>query len=209
MASYKAPVNIHKLIAAVVPEPFCDLKARSRVKRIVREGLAKGNKNAYLDAAKEAEPAEYQFVDLIEMKYGRAFNLLGFKRPIEKHKLEYDSFGEGLEHIYFWLLDRMEYENMSVERLLDTFESSAGSGHFSEMGLKSARMQEEGMKMLGAANQVVKSIIQIIYDLKDFKLRLKIYADYRGKDNEKKHASLLSLKQIWMDNEEIKRGRVR
>lgn len=203
----KKEIDIHKLIAAIVPEPFCKVENRAEVERIVKEELAKKNKKAYLVAADKAFPMDYTFFDFTTEKYQNASRLKMFERPIEKHILEYDSFGEGLEPIYFWVLDQLESEGVKVERLIDNFQSSAGSGHFSEMGLKAARMQEEGMKMLGAANQLVKTILSIIYDLKDFKLRLKIYKEYRDdKDKTKSRAALLSLKQIWMDTVDLKRG---
>lgn len=203
----KEEVSIHKLISAIVPEPFCKLDKRAEVEKTVREGLANKNKKVYIEAAKKAEPMDYVFFDFTSQNYNNPSDLPLFKRPIEKHTLEYDSFGEGLEPIYFWILDKLEVdEGVTVERLRDNFQSSAGSGHFSEMGLKAARMQEEAMKMLGAANQLVKTILSIIYDLKDFKLRLKIYKEYREGDNLKKKAALLALKQIWMDTVDLKRG---
>ncbi len=203
----KEEVNLHNLIAAIVPEPFCKLTKRAKVEKIVKEGLANKNKKVYIEASKEAEPMDYTFFDFTSQAYHNPSDLKLFERPIEKHILEYDSFGEGLEPIYFWILDKLEVdEGVKVERLIDTFQSSAGSGHFSEMGFKAARMQEEGMKMLGAANQLVKTILSIIYDLKDFKLRLKIYKEYRENDPVKKRAALLSLKQIWMDTVDLKRG---
>jgi hypothetical protein len=203
----KEEVDLHKLIAAIVPEPFCKLENRGKVEKIVKEGLAKKNKRVYIEAAKEAVPADYQFFDFTSQNYNNPSDLPLFKRPIEKHILEYDSFGEGLEPIYFWILDKLEVdENVTVERLRDNFQSSAGSGHFSEMGLKATRMQEEAMKMLGAANQLVKTVLSIIYDLKDFKLRLKIYKEYRNGNPLEKKAALLSLKQIWMDTVDLKRG---
>ncbi|MDO8564076.1 MAG: hypothetical protein Q7R87_03645 [Nanoarchaeota archaeon] len=203
----KEAVSIHKLISAIVPEPFCKLEKRAEVEKIVKEGLAKKNKRVYLEASKAAEPMDYSFFDFTSQNYNNPSDLKLFERPIEKHTLEYDSFGEGLEPIYFWIIDKLEQdEGVAVERLIDTFQSSAGSGHFSEMGLKAARMQEEGMKMLGAANQLVKTVLSIIYDLKDFKLRLKIYKEYHDKDPIKRKAALLSLKQIWMDSVDLKRG---
>ena len=203
----KEEVNLHNLIAAIVPEPFCKIDKREAVEKKVKEGLANKNKRVYLEAAKLAEPMDYNFYDFTTQAYQNASDLKLFERPIEKHLLEYDSFGEGLEPIYFWILDKLEVdEGVKLARLIDTFQSSAGSGHFSEMGLKAARMQEEGMKMLGAANQLVKTVLSIIYDLKDFKLRLKIYKEYHDKDPIKRRAALLSLKQIWMDTVDLKRG---
>src|SRR3989344_4287448 len=73
--------------------------------------------------------------------------------------------------------------------------------------MKATKMQEEAMKMMGAANQVIKSILNILYDLKEFKLRLETYEMYRQKDKPlDRRAALLSLKQIWMDTVDTKKG---
>ncbi len=173
---------------------------------MVAEGLEKGDSLVYLNAAKKAKPIEYEFMDLFEIQYSTAVKKPGFKAPIEKHTLIYDSFGEGLEPIYFWILDRMYEDYKTVDKLVDTFVSAPGSGHFSEMGLKAAKMQEEAMKTLGAANQVIKSILTIIYDLREFKIRLKLYDKYNSEDKKESEEGMLSLKQIWMDTVDLKRG---
>ena len=49
--------------------------------------------------------------------------------------------------------------------------------------------------------------MNIIYDLKEFQIRLKHYGASRLKNPDESKAGLLSLKQIWMDNVDIKRGR--
>jgi len=126
----------------------------------------------------------------------------------EEHKLIYQSTSETLEPVYFWILDLMnDLFSGKVEKLMDNFTSSPGSGHFSELMGKATRMQEEAMKILGNANTVIKSIINIIYDLKEFEIRLQHYKDSHSEDKEKAESALLALKQIWMDNVDIKRGR--
>jgi len=127
--------------------------------------------------------------------------------PAEEHKLVYDSSSETLEPVYFWILDFMNDMFSTVEKLIDNFTSSPGSGHFAELGARATRMQEEGMKILGAANTVLKSIINLIYDLKEFEIRISHYRASHSKNKEEADAGLLSLKQIWMDNVDVKRGR--
>jgi hypothetical protein len=94
-----------------------------------------------------------------------------------------------------------------IKKMVDNFTSSPGSGHFSELGMRATRMQEEGMKILGAVNTVLKSIINLIYDLKEFEIRLSHYDSANSKDKGERESGLLSLKQMWMDNVDVKRGR--
>ncbi len=128
--------------------------------------------------------------------------------PTEEFGLVYDSTSETLEPVYFWILDFMNsmFEG-DVKKMIDNFTSSPGSGHFSELGMRATRMQEEGMKILGAVNTVLKSIINLIYDLKEFEIRLSHYNSANSKDKGEAESGLLSLKQMWMDNVDVKRGR--
>ncbi len=126
----------------------------------------------------------------------------------EQHKIVYQSSSETLEPIYFWVLDKMnDFHEGNVEKLVDNFTSTPGSGHFSELMGKATRMQEQAIKILGQANTVIKSILNIIYDLKEFEMRLHHYELAKSDDEMKKESGLLSLKSIWMDNVDIKRGR--
>ena len=63
------------------------------------------------------------------------------------------------------------------------------------------------MKMMTTVNQVVRSIINILYDLKEFDLRLETYKELDSKDPEARLAAKLALKQIWMDKVDAQRGR--
>ena len=127
-------------------------------------------------------------------------------RPEKEHILFYDSSVETLEPIYFWILDLMNDMNFNVEKLIDNFSSSPGSGHFAELGQRATIMQQQGTKILGDVNTVLRSVLNIIYDLKDFKIRLQSYDDLKSGDKNKKEAVLMSLKQIWMDKVDIQKG---
>lgn len=192
-------VNIHNLIAAIAPDVYCGPGAKEETKKIAQE-------EGYLKAAEKAKPRDIVFMDLVDIEHTNASAAAGLKAPSEKHLLVYDSFGEGLEPIYFWILDMMQLRYKNIEKLVDNFVAAPGSTHFAEMGQRATRMQEEAMKIFGAVNQVVKSILNIIYDLKEFKIRLKLYEEYKDGDVATKNAALLSLKQIWMDTVDLKKG---
>ncbi|MFA4960381.1 MAG: hypothetical protein WC548_01840 [Candidatus Pacearchaeota archaeon] len=128
-------------------------------------------------------------------------------KPATSYKMTFDSQQAQLEPIYFWLLDFMQDTGWESKKITDNFMSSPGSGHFAEMGQRATRMQEEGMKILGGLNQVIKSSLNLIYDLKEFELRLAHYDDANSKDKEKFETGMLALKQIWLDNVDLKRGR--
>lgn len=134
--------------------------------------------------------------------------VFGEEIPANVFKLSYSSSAEGMEQVYFWLLDFMDGTlGGHVEKIADTFQSTVGSGHFSELMGKATRMQEEGMKVMQTIGVLIKSVINIIYDLKQFEIRLNDYKIASGKDPKvTKESGIMALKQTWLDNVDIKRG---
>lgn len=131
----------------------------------------------------------------------------GKPQSLSSYKMTYESDSNQLEPVYYWLLDFMQDAGVQVEKIVDNFSASPGSGQFSDMGQKTTKMQEEGMKILGAINQVIKSVVQLLYDLKEFEMRLKNYElANTAKDPREKEAAVMGLKNIWLDNVDLKRG---
>ncbi len=125
------------------------------------------------------------------------------KGPEEVHTLIYDSSSETLEPIYFFLLDLMNDFGLAPEKLIDNFTSTPGSGHFAELGQRATIMQQQGAKLLADINMVLRSVLNIIYDLKEFRIRLESYDDLKSNDVEINKAAKLALKQIWLDKVDI------
>jgi hypothetical protein len=128
------------------------------------------------------------------------------KKPEATHTLVYDSSSETLEPIYFFILDLMNDFGLAPQKLIDNFSSTPGSGYFAELGQRATIMQQQATKILGDVNTVLRSILNIIYDLRDFKMRLKHYDGLKSKKKEEQEASILALKQIWMDKVDIAKG---
>ncbi len=125
-------------------------------------------------------------------------------KPVSSYKMVYDAPQNQLETIYYWFLDFITNNiNCTAEKIVDNFTSSPGSGHFAEMGQRATRMQEEGMKILGGLNQVIKSALNLVYDLKEFRMRLRHYDDYHSTDKRIKEAATLALKQVWLDSVDL------
>jgi len=127
-------------------------------------------------------------------------------KPLEEHKLVYDSPTEGMEPVYFWLLDYMSATAGKVEKIIDNFTSTPGSGHFGELGARKTQMQNTAMDIIGKINLIIKSIINIIYDLKEWQVLLRDYEAVKSKDKLEAEAGLLTLKQRWLDAVDIKKG---
>ena len=125
------------------------------------------------------------------------------EQPLAKHGLVYDSSSETLEPVYFFILDLMNDFGFETEKIIDNFTSSPGSGHFAELGQRATVMQQQATKILGDVNTVLRSVLNVIYDLKEFRIRLSHYDNLK---TDKKEAAILALKQIWMDKVDINKG---
>lgn len=206
--------DIHKLIAAISPDVYCQKTVEKDgeivdlpkvLKRMIKfDGI---NKDV-LDKVEPLKPGDLPAYEYDAAK-ADALNLWGLKSPMEQHKLTYDSPAEGLEPVYFWLLDFLSGPYREIDKVTDNFVASPGSGHFSEMQGKATQMQQEASRTMGNVNTVLKSVLNLVYDLKEFRIRLKPYKVYNDKDasQEDKNKQLLSLKQIWLDNVDIRKGR--
>ena len=132
-------------------------------------------------------------------KYGSADKIPAEEvkaKPLTQHHLGYESSSETLEPIYFFILDLMSDVGLDVEKFVDNFSSSPGSGHFSELGQRATVMQQQGSKVLGDINTVLRSVLNLVYDLKEFRIRLQSYDDFRSENKTKSDSARLSLKQI-------------
>lgn len=133
------------------------------------------------------------------------------------YHLVYDSFSEGLEPVYFWIVDFMRSMGYKVDKTKEDFYASVGSAFYGELGQRATKMQEQAMKMLGTMNTIIRSMINLLYDLKEFEIRLKPYDILASKYESGNYGSYktytdaqaraeLELKQVWMDQVDIKRG---
>ncbi len=191
--------DLHKLIAVISPDLYCDAEVRKEVKEIVK-------KSGYQAALGKAKPLKTEEVIILDDAKYKPLLAPGLRYPIEKHRIVSDSMTESLEPLYFWVIDFMYRLFRKVDKINDNFVAAPGSGYFSELGQKATAMQEKAMSMFGTVNTVLKSILNIVYDLKEFRTRLETYNDFHSTDKAKRDSAYYSLKQVWMDNVDIKRG---
>jgi len=156
---------------------------------------------------KKKQELRAKLVGMIKSK-----NLVKFStgRPVEYHII-YDTFSGNLEPVYFWTLDFLRNNppsglGMEVDKTGEEFEATAGGGFFGELGSRGTVMQERGMKILETVNAVLRTIINLIYDLKEFEMRLEAYADANSDEKERRLSGEYALKGIWMDQVDIKTG---
>lgn len=150
--------------------------------------------------AEKVKPKDVEFI------YSYPDGVESGRGQTAKQTIVYDSTTETLEPIYFWLLDLMNDFGLGTQKLVDNFTSAPGSGHFGELGTRASVMQQQASKLLGDINTVLRSTLNIIYDLKEFKIRLQSYKDLKSKNEQTRQAATLSLKQIWLDKVDMQKG---
>jgi len=123
-----------------------------------------------------------------------------------EHKIVYESYSDSLEPVYYFLLDLMDDFGLQPEKLIDNFSPTPGSTQFSEMGTKATAMQQQASKALGDINTVLRSVLNIIYDLKEFQIRLQNYDDLQLGDENTQKGAKLALKQVWIDKVDSEKG---
>ena len=148
-------------------------------------------------AEKEKSPSEQikEIKDKALVK-NKVFNLI------------YDSFGEGLEPSYYWILDFLREDlKYGVEKIHDQFMSAEASGFFGELGVRRTAMEKRAMELMQTLGVLVKSILQLLWDMKEFELRLDHYDKLNSKNKEEREAADSALRAIWLTDVDIKKGR--
>jgi len=143
----------------------------------------------------------------------KAIVKLSNNQPMHYHII-YDTFSQTLEPVYFWTLDFLRGDppsglGLQVEKIEEEFEASAGGGYFGEMGARASAMQDRAMSILKQINGIIKEIMNLIYDLKEYEMRLDTYDNIDSKKQpkeEERRAAEYSLRSIWMDQVDIKKG---
>lgn len=132
-------------------------------------------------------------------------------KPEAKYHITYDTLAHGLEPIYFWTLDFMKDKlRLEVNKTEEEFEATAGGGYFGELGAKASVMQDRAISLMERVNAVVRSIINLVYDLKEFEMILEPYDKTdpeKEPDPKIRQAQEYVLRGRWMDQVDIKTGR--
>ena len=160
-------MDVHQLIAAIVPDVFCDMKGRQEVKNILSEAAKRKEGSGCFKAAEKAQTLEPNLIAIEHLEEENPFRLPGFKSPTERHTLIYDSFDESLEAFYFWLLDELTADGWNMSKLADTFLATPGSGLFAELTRRESRAQQEAAKLLREAHALVHDILRSASFLKE------------------------------------------
>ncbi|MCL4362815.1 MAG: hypothetical protein OH338_01985 [Candidatus Parvarchaeota archaeon] len=71
---------------------------------------------------------------------------------------------------------------------------------------KRKNLEDRVMQLLGNINTVLKSLIAIIYELKELERNLYLYDELKDTDKDKAEAAELALKRVFLDNVDSRKG---
>lgn len=183
-------VSVEQIIGKINPSMYAENSAE----------LLKDYKNIKEIPAEKVKPTAIRFNESL----GKAsFHPDG---PEASHKLIYESPADAFEAIYFWILDFMEQIGLKVEKLVDNFSSTATSGFTGDMTQRRNMMQQQATQAMGQINTILRSVLNLLYDLRDFKSRLESYDSLKSSNPKEKEGAKLALKQIWIDKVDMQRG---
>ena len=97
----------------------------------------------------------------------------------------------------------LEYKILRIAELVDP---SSLSSLMNMVFDKRKNLEDRVMQLLGSINTVLKSIIAIIYELKELDRNLYFYDELKDSDKEKAEAAELALKRIFLDNIDSRKG---
>ncbi len=128
------------------------------------------------------------------------------KSFVNKYEMEIHSFTTSIEPYYFWLIDFLKKIGYKIEKHKEQMAASVVSQFFGEMSARRQHLEKRGMEILATVNTVIKSIVNLLYDLREFDRRLAVYDDLHSNDPKKKEAARMTLKRIWMDEVDVRKG---
>ena len=132
--------------------------------------------------------------------------MLAKNKVPNSYEYEFHSFNASLEPFYFWLLDFASKIGYKFEKVQEDMGASVVSQFFGDISARKQFLEKRGMEILGSVNTIVKSVINLLYDLRELDRRLAVYKDYESKDESEKRAGMSTLKRVWMDEVDIKKG---
>ena len=149
-----------------------------------------------------------------EVNLGQTPTLLttGFPKPLKRYRLVYESFNANMEETYFWFLSHLRQDQgfPEVVKISDIFSASENSAFFGQSAQRLSIQEDRASSFLRGIAEMVKSLFQIIRELRIIDERLDAYEDWErvDKDGNKHHSKSAdsTLKGIFADFAENKGG---
>lgn len=121
----------------------------------------------------------------------------GYPKPLKRLRLVFESPSTSVEEPYFWVLNHIKQDQAfrNVYKIMDTMTASENSSMFGVQVQRLNIQQDKASQYMGTIANMVKSLFQIVREIRVIKERL---AHYHGSEKGNKSADI-ALKGYWVD----------
>lgn len=118
--------------------------------------------------------------------------------PVRKFQLKHADFQSGVERFYYWVLEYLSDKGYSLTKIKDVYTASEASDFWGDLERRKQFQEEQAMKYLANIGGMMKSLFQMIHELRVLDERLD---HYKGREDNKIEDDI-ALKGIWIDRVE-------
>ncbi len=129
----------------------------------------------------------------------------GFPNPMYRHRLVHEAMNQYIEDAYFWTIDHLRYDfgYNKFHKISDVFAASEQSAFFGVSEQRLGLQQDKASGYLRGISEMVKSLFQLVRELRIIDERLSYYKNtYQRMNDEGGMGSEITLKGIWVDQVE-------
>jgi len=179
---------------------------------LVKHGFIKGKKkfkyffdeNKQLWKARKGEKFSAKDADV---EIAEDFNVgnegyveTGYPQPGKRYRVVKESFAQGIEENYFWVLNFLRQDGgfSTVDKITDIFSASENSSFFGASQMKLSAQQDKISQYLRGVSEMVKQLFAIVRELRIIDERLVLYNRHFDKDKISKSADN-TLKGLYID----------
>ena len=120
-----------------------------------------------------------------------------YPMPLKRLRIVYESHNANVEEPYHWVLNHLKQDQgyYQVEKIVDTMTAAEASSLFGVQMQRLNMQQDKAAQYMGTISSMVKSLFQVVREIRIIKERL---AHYRGSMKGDK-SSDVALKGYWVD----------
>lgn len=122
------------------------------------------------------------------------YKILG--KPVRDVELSYSVYAANVERYYYWFLDAFKEEGeYEIEKIDDSYFTSPTSSYWGVIEQRRSMQQEKLSQFLAVIGNMIKSLFQLVRELRIMDERLQYYKQSKAGDK----AAEIALKGLWID----------
>ncbi len=153
----------------------------------------------------DASHADQEYEEEANLNFNDQYYPTNFPRPNRRLKLVYEAFNMSLEELYYWSINHIRQDTgfPYMIKLTDVFSASENSAFFGQSAQRLAIQEDRASGFLRTITEMVKSLFQIVRELRIIDERLDIYHNWK-----KSKSADSTLKGLFTDFAENKGGQM-